>query len=403
MEQRIYRRTGKPVSLLGYGTMRLPKTDPDKDDIDYHAGLKLIDYAYRHGVNYFDTAYMYHGGKSETFVGEALSRYPRESFYLADKMPGWMVGDGGRTKAKEIFEDQLAKCRTSYFDFYLLHSLGSQEDFEKTYLKNENDPHSGDVLSYLDSEKAAGRIHNLGFSFHGNSAFFAYLMKLRKWDFCQIQCNYLDWDNQNAKKLYALAEEYGVQLIIMEPVRGGSLVNLCDESVGILKKAAPERSIASWAIRFVASLPNVLCVLSGMSAIDQVTDNVATMTDFKPLSEQDYQTLREAVSAYIRKGSIPCTACHYCFECPKGIDIPGIFAVYNQCAAEDKLPLSVGVSEAEQSIRAEAFLKAYDAIPKEHQAHNCIHCGKCASHCPQTIKVPDKLAEISAMVDRIRS
>ena len=227
MEQRIYKNTGKPVSLLGYGTMRMPLNSEEGSDINYEAGKALIDAAYRSGVNYFDTAYRYHGGESENFVGEALSAYPRESFYLADKMPGWMVGDGGAEKAKEIFADQLKKCRVDYFDFYLLHALGSKEDFEKIYL-------NGGTLAYLDSEKAAGRIRSLGFSFHGSVEFFEYLMKLRKWDFCQIQLNYMDWDNQNAKELYRLSVEYGVQLIIMEPVRGGSLVSLCDEAVEIL-------------------------------------------------------------------------------------------------------------------------------------------------------------------------
>ncbi|MCQ2433335.1 MAG: aldo/keto reductase [Clostridia bacterium] len=395
MEKRTYARTGEAVSLLGYGTMRMPKITPDKDDIDYEAGLALIDYAYKHGVNYFDTAYMYHGGKSELFVGEALSRYPRDSFFLADKMPGWMVGDGGVPRAKEIFEDQLAKCRTSYFDFYLLHSLNNRESFEKGYLKDG-------VLDYLDSEKAAGRIHNLGFSFHGDVNFFAYMMELRKWDFCQIQCNYLDWDSQDAKTLYRLAEEHGVQLIIMEPVRGGALVNLCEESVSILKAAEPDKSVASWAIRFVASLPNVLCVLSGMSNMEQVVDNVSTITDFKPLNDADYVTLNSAITAYIKKGAIPCTGCRYCFECPKGIEIPEIFAIYNQAASDGMLPVSVGITAEELQSRASAFLAEYDKIPADKQAHNCIRCGKCTEHCPQTIKVPDKLREIAGMVARIR-
>ncbi len=395
METRTYQHTGKPISLLGYGTMRMPKIEPDKDDINYEEALALIDYAYQHGVNYFDTAYMYHGGKSELFVGDALSRYPRDSFYLADKLPGWVVGDGGPAKAKAVLEEQLGKCKTTYFDFYLLHALGNQDEFDRIFLNDG-------VLAYLDEEKNAGRIRNLGFSFHGSVAFFEYLMKLRKWDFCQIQCNYLDWDNQNAKELYRLAEEYGVQLIIMEPVRGGALVNLCEESVDILKTAEPEMSVASWAIRFVASLPNVLCVLSGMSNLEQVQDNVATMTDFRPLTDADYTTLRHAIHAYMKKGSIPCTACRYCFECPKGIAIPEIFEVYNRAAAEEQLPYSVGITGEELELRARAFLAAYDEIPAEKQASACIRCGKCAEHCPQAIKIPDKLREIDGMVARIR-
>lgn len=395
MENRIYNRTQKPVSLLGYGTMRMPVIDGDSANINYEEGKQLIDYAYKHGVTYFDTAYMYHAGKSENFVGEALSAYPRDSFYLADKLPGWMVGDGGPAKAKEIFENQLSKCKVDYFDFYLCHSLGGQEDFDRIYL-------NGGVLAYLDSEKEAGRIRNLGFSFHGSVPFFEYLMKVRKWDFCQIQLNYMDWDNQNAKELYRLAEAYGVQLIIMEPVRGGSLVRLCDEAVEILKGAAPDRSVASWAIRFAASLPNVLCVLSGMSTMDQVIDNCATMTDFVPLTDADKETLAGAVAAYNRAGTIPCTACRYCFECPKGIMIPEIFAVYNAAASENRLPMSVGISPDEVEARKKAFLAAYDEIPEDKRAHNCIKCGKCSEHCPQTIKIPDRLREIAGLVSRIR-
>lgn len=396
MEQRIYAHSGKPVSLLGYGTMRFPTVRVgDKDVIDREKAFALLDRAYQSGVTYFDTAYRYHGGESELVVGEAMSRYPRDTFYLADKLPGWIVGNGGVEKAKMILEDQLTKCRTPYFDFYLLHALGNKEEFDRIFLKHG-------VLAYLEEEKAAGRIRALGFSFHGSVSFFEYLMKVHKWDFCQIQCNYLDWDNQNARELYRLAEAYGVQLTIMEPVRGGALVNLCEESVKILKEANPDRSTASWAIRFVASLPNVLCVLSGMSAMEQVEDNLNTMNDFQPMTDEEYTVLNRAIEAYNKKGTIPCTGCRYCYECPKGIAIPEIFEIRNRAAAEGMLPVSVGVSEEEQKKRAEAFLAAYDKIPAEKQAHNCIRCGKCAEHCPQSIKVPDRLAEIAAMVARIR-
>lgn len=394
MEKRIYARTGEAVSLLGYGTMRLPKTPEEK--IDFPAALRLIDTAYQNGVNYFDTAYMYHAEESELLVGEALSRYPRESFFLADKLPGWMCGENGLEGAKKIFADQLSKCRTTYFDFYLCHSLNNQKDFERLYLE-------GGVLAYLEEEQKAGRIHNLGFSFHGNPAFFKFLMELRKWDFCQIQCNYFDWDNQNAKELYRLSEEYGVQLMIMEPVRGGGLVSLCDEAVSILKEAEPEKSTASWAIRFAASLPNVLCVLSGMSNLEQVEDNLATMNDFVPLSDAERAVLSRAVEAYARKGTVPCTGCRYCFECPKQIAIPDIFAFYNEIAAAGKLPFSVGVAPEELEARKKAFLAAYEQIPAEARPENCIRCKKCMEHCPQQIRIPDRLAEIARLAEICRS
>ncbi|MBO5649122.1 MAG: aldo/keto reductase [Clostridia bacterium] len=375
--------------------MRMPLSSDQNNDINYAAGKALIDIAYRSGVNYFDTAYMYHGGESERFIGEALSAYPRDSFYLADKMPGWLIGDGGAEKAKEIFADQLSKCRVEYFDFYLLHSLSSKEDYQRVYC-------DAGVLAYLDSEKENGRIRNLGFSFHGSVEFFEFMMRQRKWDFCQIQLNYMDWDNQNARELYRLSEEYGVPLIIMEPVRGGSLVKLCDEAVSILRAAEPERSIASWAIRFAASLPNVLCVLSGMSDELQVSDNCATLTDFIPLTEEDHVTLSRAVAAYNRAGTIPCTACRYCFECPAQIMIPELFAAYNAAASEDRLPMSVGIDDTEVARRKRAFLDAYDTIPDDKQAHNCIKCGKCVEHCPQAIKIPDRLKEIARLAQRSR-
>lgn len=391
MQTRLFGKTNESVSLLGYGMMRLPALHADTDDIDYEKALAHIDYAYRHGVNYFDTAYMYHGGKSELFAGEALSRYPRESFYLADKMPAWMIGNGGVSRAKEIFADQLNKCRVDYFDFYLLHALSRQTEFDKIYLEDG-------VLAYLKEEKAKGRIRHLGFSFHGSIAFFEYLMTVNDWDFCQIQCNYLDWDKQSAKELYRIAEEHGVQLIIMEPVRGGALAKLNEAAVDILKAAEPEKSVASWAIRFVASLENVLCVLSGMSDMAQVEDNIATLTDFSPLTEQDHKTIKDALDAYAKDGVIGCTACRYCFDCPKQIMIPELFALYNAALSEERLPVSVGITEKEFSKRKEAFLSDYRAIPEGKRAEDCVKCGKCAEHCPQTIKIPERLAEIARIV-----
>ena len=387
MTTRTYQRNGSMVSLLGFGCMRLPRLYPDKQDIDYDKAQEMIDYAYSHGVNYYDTAYVYHEGKSEVFIGEALKKYPRESFYLADKMPGWAIQNGA-DGAKKIFEEQLSRCQVNYFDFYLLHSLGDRKNYETTYAE------SG-VLTYLDGEKAAGRIRNLGFSFHGSVDFFAYLMEQRKWDFAQIQLNYLDWEGQNAKKLYELAEQYGVQLIIMEPVRGGSLVSLCDESIEILKKAKPDKSAASWAIRFAATPADVLCVLSGMTTMEHVTDNVATIENFIPLEDDEYAVLSEAVAAYLNKGTISCTGCRYCMECPSGVDIPGIFAVYNKCAASGNLPVSLRQNDSAYQKKLRAFQEAFESIPASARPDQCISCGKCVEHCPQSIKIPERMKEIA--------
>lgn len=389
MTTRTYQKTSEEISLLGFGCMRLPLVNGASQEIDYAKACELIDYAYSHGVNYFDTAYVYHGGKSEVFLGEALKKYPRESFYLADKMPGWEIRTGVED-AKRVFKTQLSRCQVDYFDFYLMHALGDRATFEKIYLDRG-------VLEYLDEEKSNGRIKNLGFSFHGNAEFFEYMMKFRKWDFVQIQLNYIDWNEQNAKRLYELSEEYGVQVIIMEPVRGGSLVSLCEESVNIMKDAEPHMSIASWAIRFAATPSNVLTVLSGMTAMDHVTDNVKTIENFTPLTDADYSVLSKAVAAYINKGTIPCTGCRYCMDCPAGVDIPGVFALYNKCASGGNIPLSLKNNDDFKG-KLEAFKKEYAGMDDSAKPHNCADCGQCAEACPQSIKIPGKMKDISSML-----
>lgn len=389
MEYTMMGKLNERVSRLGFGCMRFPTT-PD-GQIDEPRAEAMLRRAYEAGVNYFDTAYFYHNRTSEAFVGKVIKQFPRDSFNLATKLPLGIIETV--EQAHEIYESQFKNLDVEYFDYYLLHAInGKKFDW---VLENG-------IIDWLLEEQKKGRIRHLGFSFHDNYEAFERIITYRDWDFCQIQLNYMDWDNQNAKELYRLSVEYGVQLIIMEPVRGGSLVSLCDEAVSILKTAEPDRSVASWAIRFAASLPNVLCVLSGMSNMEQVEDNCATMTDFKALTEEDHATLAGAIAAYNRAGTIPCTACRYCFECPKGIQIPEIFAVYNNAAAENRLPLTVGHTEEEFAACKAAFIAEYDAIPAEAQAHNCVNCGKCKEVCPQSIDIPRKLREIAGMVDRIR-
>lgn len=392
MDHRIYHNTNQLISLLGYGCMRLPRIDEDKQDIDYNAAQELIDYAYAHGVNYYDTAYRYHEGMSEEFIGHALKKYPRESFFLADKMPIFMIES--LSQAKSIFEEQLQKCQVDYFDFYLLHSLMSQESYDNICVNMG-------VLDYLLEEKKQGRIRHLGFSFHGSTDLMEYLLKQRKWDFVQIQLNYMDWDRQNAKKLYDLLCKHNTQCIVMEPVRGGTLATLCGEAAALFKQASPEASIASWAVRFVASLPNVLTILSGMSTMEQVVDNIGTLSPFVPLKDEDYLTIQKALSIYLNTGTIPCTGCRYCMDCPAGVDIPAVLAMYNKCASQNSIPVSFG-DDPDFLKKAKTFLQEYETIPKEHQPSHCVYCEKCMEHCPQKINIPKQIRDIAKLAESLK-
>ena len=394
MEKRIFNKTGEKISLLGFGMMRLPKIDPEKSDIDYEAGQKMVDHAIAHGVNYFDTAYPYHEGKSEPFTGHALAKYDRESFFVASKMPTWEL----KTKddAPRIFKTQLERLQMDYIDFYLCHAIGSSlEDYIARY-------EDTGAIDYLDSLKKEGKIKNLGFSFHGEYPVMEQLLERHGgvWDFVQIQANYLDWDTQNAKKLYEILEAKNIPCIIMEPVRGGMLANLCDESVKILKAAEPEKSVASWAMRFAATLPNVLTVLSGMSNFEQLADNLDTIENFAPLKDNDYTILNNALAAFLGTGSIPCTTCRYCMDCPSGVDIPKVFDIYNKCAAEHQLPVSFGDDETIKES-AKFFNALYSELAPENRADKCTECKICLEHCPQSIKIPERMRSIARMAEGI--
>lgn len=370
MELRQYKDTDIYTSLLGLGCMRFPTLE--NGEVDYEKTEQIVDYAYEHGVNYFDTAYVYHGGKSETVIGRALKKYPRDSFFLADKMPGWEV----KTIAdvERIFDEQLERCQVDYFDFYLCHSLTSEG--LKIY-------DQVDIIGFLDQKKNEGKIRRLGFSFHDKPPVLEAILSRYDWDFVQIQLNYMDWTLQDAKRQYALIEAKGIPCVIMEPVRGGTLATLSEESCAYFKQADPSRSVASWAIRYAASLPNVLTVLSGMSNLEQVQDNTATMTDFEPLKEADYQTIETALEIYRKNITIPCTGCKYCIDCPKEIDIPGIFKLSNDFAI---------------SKNRSAFKESYGKLPVGRTAADCISCRKCVSLCPQSIQIPEELAKIKALV-----
>lgn len=373
---RNYKDTDDKVSLLGFGLMRLPKIDPEKSDIDKEKAQEMIDYAYSHGINYFDTAYPYHEGKSELFVGEAMKKYPRESFHLASKMPVWLVEKPEDTL--KYFEEQLNKCQVEYFDYYLCHALN--HDRLEIIKKNH-------IFETLQKEKEAGRIKHLGFSFHGTIEMLEEIVNAYDWDFAQIQLNYYDWDMQNAKRQYEILEEHGLPVVVMEPVRGGALHTLCPEGVEMLKKADPNATPASWALRFAASLPNVLVVLSGMTTMEHMKDNVATVDDFKPLTESERELLFKVADVYKQSKTVPCTGCRYCMDCPAGVDIPAVFKIYNQyCVTENKAQ----------------FLADYEALGDSKQAHHCVACRKCCSQCPQSIDIPTRMEDVKALYKKLK-
>lgn len=375
MLKREYKNTGISVSVLGMGCMRLPKVSPDKEDIDYKKAQEIIDYAFAHGVNYFDTAHMYHGGQSEVFVGHALKKYDRSSYLLATKMPVWMAGTPA--DVEKIFDLQRERLQTDYFDFYLVHAL-SGDSFRKAKQLG--------VYEILKKRKEQGQIRYLGFSFHDAPDLLEQICDEYEWDFGQLQLNYLDWEMQDAKRQYEILERHGIPCVIMEPVRGGTLASPCEAANKLFKAAKPDKSIASWAIRYAASLPNVLTVLSGMTTLDQIVDNVKTMTDFEPLTEADRAVIQKAIDAYKSKDTIPCTGCRYCMDCPSGVEIPKMFETYNKYAVDkDKA----------------AFEAAYNATKPSERADNCVACGICAEHCPQAIEIPEKMTMINELTKEL--
>lgn len=375
MEMRQYRDTDVKVSLLGMGCMRLPKVDPEKEDIDYEKAQEIIDYAYANGVNYFDTAYGYHGGQSELFVGQALKKYPRESFFLASKMPIWCVKEKG--DVERIFNEQLQRCQTDYFDFYLFHSQNAA-NFQKCQ--------EFGVYEFLSQMKAEGKIRRLGFSFHDTPEVLRHICDTYPWDFAQIQLNYLDWEMQDAKTQYQILNDREIPVIVMEPVRGGALASPCEAADILFREERPDKSVASWAIRFAASLPGVLTVLSGMSNMEQVRDNVDTMTRFEPLTDREREVIDEALEAYRKKDTVPCTGCRYCMDCSFGVDIPKMFSLYNHYVLDRD---------------GEDYLEAYKAQPESQRADQCQACGACMEKCPQHIRIPDQMVTIRETVERI--
>ena len=375
--RRRYRDTAMTLPMLGFGMMRLPTLGPGNSRIDYATVEKQIARALEAGVNYFDTAYFYHGGASETCVGDVLSKFPRDSYYLASKMPVRMVRS--EADVKRIFEEQLKKCKTPYFDFYLLHNLNQGRWKDAIQFK---------VYEYLLEQKKQGRIRKLGFSFHDKPEVLETIAKAHPWDFAQIQLNYLDWTMYRSKEQYEILVKYNIPAVIMEPLKGGALARLNPETEEVFRKADPKASVASWAFRYVGSLPNVLCILSGMTLMEHLEDNIRTFTDFKPLTDPERAVITQALAAYRKTKLIPCTNCRYCMPCPVGVNIPRNFEIFNQFRI---------------SGRVQRFPMDYNSIPEDQRASECVACGACLKKCPQKINIPAELKKIAAEAEKLRT
>ena len=374
MEYRNIETLGAAPSLLGYGCMRFPTLDDAS--IDEPQARRLLDRAIEGGVNYFDTAYFYHKGASENFMSRALAQYPRGSYYLTSKLPTVLVHD--LDEARRIFDEQWERLDRTYLDFYLLHNLNG----ERWRLLRDQ----GVVDWCLDLQRQ-GLFRRFGFSFHGSYDEFEEILTAREWDLCQLQLNYMDTNEQAGLRGYALTEKRGVPLVIMEPVKGGALANPPAEAMELFQRARPGASAASWALRWAASLPNVMTVLSGMSTLEQVEDNLATFNAFRPLDEGERAVVEQAAAVYRRRVRNGCTGCRYCMPCPFGVDIPGLFKAYNRCAA------------AKSTGR---FLKESGDIPAAARPAACRACGKCARVCPQHIGIPEEMAKLRALEEKLR-
>lgn len=375
----IYRDfQNQKLSLLGFGTMRLPLC-PD-GSIDESKVREMTRYAMDHGVNYFDTAYPYHNGDSERVIGRVLKDYPRDSYNLATKYPGHQILSDGYNPS-EIFEEQLRKCGVEYFDFYLLHNV--YEKSMETYL----DPRWG-IIDYFKEQKRLGRIRHLGFSCHAQTEGLEQFLNLcgEDMEFCQIQLNYLDWTLQDAKGKYELLTKHHIPVWVMEPVRGGKLAALEAAEEEKLKELRPEESVAAWGFRFLQGLPNVTMVLSGMSNMEQMVDNVKTFSEEKPLTGEENALLLEIAEGM--KDSVPCTACRYCCDgCPQGLDIPGMIRTYNELRVAPALNVVMRI----------------EFLPEDKKPSACIGCGKCERICPQGIHIPEVMKDLSKRIEALPS
>jgi predicted aldo/keto reductase-like oxidoreductase len=413
MTLRVNPSTGDKVSLLGYGCMRWP-TKPDFDNpgedlIDQEEVNRLVDTAIKHGVNYFDTSPAYCKGRSEKAVGIALSRHPRDKYFVATKLSNFDPSTWPREKSEQMYRDSLRLLQTDHIDYMLLHAVGMGneplKEFNARYIDNG-------MLDFLAAEREAGRIRNLGFSYHGDIRLFDMLLEWHdkyKWDFVQIQLNYLDWEhakeinprNTNAEYLYGELAKRDIPAIIMEPLLGGRLSKLPDHVVRLLKEQEPQKSVASWAFRYAGTYPKVLTVLSGMTYMDHLEDNLRSFCPLVPLTEEQTGFLHKVAGIIASYPTVPCNECQYCMPCPYGLDIPAIFAHYNKCVNQGQVPDS---PEAENYAEARRrFLVGYDrAVPRLRQASHCVGCKECVGHCPQKIDILGEMARVDVIAESLR-
>lgn len=410
---------GEKASLLGYGAMRYPTVDGSHANtfrggstapIDLAAVQKQIDYCIAHGVNYFDTSPAYCRGESEKVLGDALAKHPRRTWRVATKLSNFADQTQTHAASVKMYETSRRLLRTDVIDFYLLHSIGgggenAMKVFNTRFIDNG-------MLDFLMKEREAGRIRNLGFSFHGSEAVFRHALAMHDkvhWDFVQIQLNYVDWRhahavnprNVNAETLYNLLAERDIPVVVMEPLLGGRLARANAGMTHRMAALDAQATPAKWAFRFAGTHPKVLTVLSGMTYLEHIEENVKTLSPLQPLSADEFAMLERAAQAFLSDDTVPCTACAYCMPCPYGLDIPAIFAAWNEAAAGGRLPGNP--SDPDYPDHRRRFLLDYwKAVPELRRADRCTTCGRCVSHCPQSIDIPGWMRRVDGFVDKLR-
>lgn len=404
MEFRINPKTNDKISLLGYGCMRIPTIEisETEHEIDQKTWNDLVDTAIKHGVNYFDTAPIYHGGKSEKATGIALSRHPREKYFVATKLSNFDEAKQTREASIEMYKNSFKELQVDYIDYYLLHAvgLGGMERFKKRYIDNG-------IIDYLLEEREAGRIRNLGWSFHGDVEVYDYLLAMNiKWDFVMIQMNFVDWKyasgwNVKAEYLYNELAKRNIPAIVMEPILGGLLAKIPNFLTGLLKEKDPESSVGSWSFRYAGTPENVLTVLSGMTYKEHLIENLHTYSPLKPINEEENKLLQDVAKAYLEYPLIPCSECDYCMPCPYGINIPDIFSHYNKCVNEGNFPKDT-LDENYRKERKVFLVGYYRSVPKLRQANHCIACNICVPNCSQGINIPQEMSRVDRYVESLK-